>query len=98
MKKLLFLLAAFVLAQTVGAAYLTSEKIKARDVMIPVGNTVKSISMQQLSTMSVKDFEEMTGKKMSSLDRAMFKAAQKKVRHSIDKNGNVDNKKIERFY
>ena len=66
--------------------------------MIPVGNTGKMISMQELSTMSVKDFEQMTGKKMGSVDKAMFKAAQKKVRSTIDKNGNIKNKKIERLF
>src|ERR1700750_2951297 len=98
MKKILFLFVAFALAQAVGAAYIASEKVKASDLMIPIGNTGKSISMQDLSTISVKDFEQMTGKKLSSVDRAMFKAAQKKVRHSIDKDGNVNNKKIEKFY
>ena len=98
MKKILFLLAAFVIAQTVGAAIAPSAKIKASEAMIPVGSTGKLISMQELSTISVKDFEQMAGKKMGSVDKAMFKAAQKKLRHSIDKNGNIKNKKIERLY
>jgi len=98
MKKILFLLAAFVIVQTVGAAIAPSAKIKASEAMIPVGATGKLISMQELSTISVKDFEQMTGKKMGSVNKAMFKAAQKKLRHSIDKNGNIKNKKIERLY
>jgi len=98
MKKILFLFAAFMLAQTVGAAYLTSEKIKASDVAIPIGNTGKSMSMQELSTISLTDFEKMTGKKMGAVDKMMFKSAQKRLRHSIDKDGNIKNKKIERFY
>ena len=98
MKKILFLLAAFALSHTVGAAFVPSEKIKASDVAIPVGNTGKSISLQELSTISVSDFQEMTGKKLGFADRMMFKSAQKKIRHSIDKDGNVKNKKIERLY
>ena len=98
MKKILFLLAVLVIAQTVGAAIAPSEKIKASDAMIPIGNTGRSISMQDLSTISVGDFEQMTGKKLGSVDKAMFKAAQKKIRHSIDKDGNIKNKKIEKLY
>ena len=98
MKKILFLLAAFVIVQTVGAAIAPSAKIKASEAMIPLGNTGKSISMQELSMISVKDFEQMTGKKMNSVNTAMFRAAQKKIRHSIDKDGNIKNKKIEKLY
>ena len=60
MKKILFLLAAFVIVQTVGAAIAPSAKIKASEAMIPVGTTGKLISMQELSTISVKDLEQMT--------------------------------------
>ena len=98
MKKILFLLAAFVIMQTVGAAIAPSAKIKASEAMIPVGATGKQISMQELSTISVNDFEQLTGKKMGSVDKLMFKTAQKKLRHTIDKDGNIKNKKIEKLY
>jgi len=68
--------------------------VKATDVRIPVGNTGKFINLQELATIKVADFEKLTGKKMRWLDRMEFKLAQKKLRHSIDENGVVTNKKL----
>src|SRR5574337_1296239 len=54
--------------------------------------------MLELSTISVKDFEQMTGAKMGWVDRMMFRSAQKQLKHSINKDGTLNNKKIEKFY
>jgi hypothetical protein len=68
--------------------------IKATEMRIPVGNTGKFINLQELSTIKVADFEKMTGKKMGLFRRMEFKLAQKQIRHSIDKDGMVSNKKL----
>jgi hypothetical protein len=44
--------------------------------------------------MKVADLEKMTGKKMSFLRRVEFKLAQRKLRHSINADGTLNNKKV----
>lgn len=99
MKKVFTLLVVLTLfTQSAGAASLMPSPMKASEVMFPLGNTGKSINMLELSTIAVKDFEQMTGKKMKWADRMMFKSAQKQLRHSINKDGTLNNRKIEKFY
>lgn len=71
--------------------------LKASDIRIPIGSTGTSIDLQQLSTMKVADYEKMTGKKMSWLNRLDFKLAQKKLRRSINADGTVSNKRLEKL-
>jgi hypothetical protein len=99
MKKIItlfFLLAMF--TQTISAATVSGEKLKASEIMIPVGNTGKSISMLDLSTMSVNDFEQLSGKKLKGFDKMMFKSGQKELRHCINADGTLNNKRLEKLY
>ena len=99
MRKILTLVVVFALvAQTLGAASLRPAPLQASEMLIPVGNTGKSISMLDLSVISVKDFEAMSGTKMKWADRMMFKSAQRELRHSINEDGTLNNRKIEKFY
>jgi hypothetical protein len=98
MKKILTLvLALFLFGQTVNAISFSSEAKKASEILIPIGTTGKTISMQELAAISVKDFETLTGKKMGFADRAMFKSAQRKIRRSINDDGTLNNRQIEKF-
>jgi hypothetical protein len=67
---------------------------KATDIRIPLGNTGQTVNLQELSTMKVADLEKMTGKKMGLLSRLEFKLAQRKLRHSINADGTLNNKKL----
>jgi hypothetical protein len=71
--------------------------VKASDIRIPVGNTGKVVDLQELSTMKVADYEKMTGKKMSWFHRLEFKLAQKKLRHAINADGTVNDKRLEKL-
>lgn len=53
--------------------------------------------LKKISTMSLKEFEVFTGKKMNFADRMFFKMGQKKLKKSIDANGNVTNKKLDKY-
>lgn len=53
--------------------------------------------LKKISTMSAKEFEAFSGKKMNFADRMFFKMGQKKLQKSIDANGNVTNKKLEKY-
>ncbi|HEX7902488.1 MAG TPA: hypothetical protein VF487_01320 [Chitinophagaceae bacterium] len=71
--------------------------LKASEIFLPVGNTGKTISLLELSSIKIKDFEELTGTKMKFMDRLTFKAAQRQLRNNIDYDGTFNSKKIERY-
>lgn len=97
LKNLLILIACVFLFQTTNAITITAP-VKAKDIVIPIGKTGKTISLQQLSSISTKQFEALTGKKLSYANRLMFKAAQRKIKRNINSDGTVNNKKLEKFY
>ena len=68
--------------------------VKASEILIPLGNTGKTVNLQDLSTMNTADLEKMTGKKMGFFHRMEFKLAQKKLRRSINADGTLNNKKL----
>ena len=51
-----------------------------------------------LSTISAKDLQNLTGKKMNFFDRLAFKASQRKLKKSIDADGTITSKKINKFF
>jgi hypothetical protein len=101
MKKILFLFTAVLLFTTSFAASLPVshpvKKVKATEVMIPIGKTGKTISLFDLSQIKVKEMEVLTGKKMKFWDRLAFKAAQKQLRSSINKDYTIDNRRLNKL-
>jgi hypothetical protein len=69
---------------------------KAADVLIPIG-AGQQISLLDLSQISVKDFEKLSGKKMKLADKVGFKIAQKELRNSINNDGTINSKKLNKF-
>ena len=51
--------------------------INSSEVFIPVGNTGHLISLMDLSEISVKDFEKLSGQKMKLFDKIKFKLGQR---------------------
>lgn len=72
--------------------------IKATEVFVPVGKTGRLISIMELSQISVKDFENLTGKKMKFVDKVNFKIAQRKLRKDINDDGSFTSKKYEKYF
>jgi hypothetical protein len=96
MKKILFLSAAVFMLT---ASFATTEvavkpALKASEVLIPIGNTGQKISLLDLSSMTIKDVQTFTGKKMSFADRMMFKGAQRQLKKNINSDGTIDSKRI----
>jgi hypothetical protein len=71
---------------------------KAADIFIPLGNTGRLISLQQLATIQPARLATLTGKKMSVADRVGFWLAQRKLRHSINADGTVNSEKLATMY
>lgn len=99
MKKICSLLAALALLTVTYAAFTpaaeTPEKtLNAREVMIPLGGTDQSISLQALSTISAAELEKLTGRSMGFADKMAFKSAQRKLKRSIAEDGTISSKKL----
>lgn len=99
MKKIAaFLMAFAIMAQSFAAVSVTVPPKKASEVFIPVGNTGKQISLQELSQMKVKEFEAFTGRDMKLADKVTFKMAQRELRKNISHDGTINSKKLNKFF
>ncbi len=74
----------------------TKLSVRADEVYLPVGTTGRLISLMDLSKISVKDFETLSGKKMKFLDKVNFKVGQRQLKKSINPDGTFS-KSIEKF-
>lgn len=63
--------------------------LNAKNIMLPVGKTGKTISLLDLATISIKDFEALKGQEMSLVDKAGFKIAQRQLRNKLEDDGTV---------
>jgi hypothetical protein len=96
MKKVFaFVVALAIMTQSFAAAITKPEPLKASDVRIPIANG-KVITLQELADMKASDYAKLTGKKMKFFDRVGFKIAQKKLRNSINPDGTLNSKKLEK--
>ena len=97
MKKLLLLLTAVCLITSSFAAFEVKPVAKkATEIYLPVGKD-KKISLMELSNITIKDFEKLTGRHMNFIDRIGFKSGQKKLRKSISADGTINNKRLIKF-
>ena len=71
--------------------------INATEVFIPVGNTGHLISLMDLSEISVKEFEKLSGQKMKFFDKIKFKLGQRQLRKNINDDGTFNSKKLENY-
>ena len=94
MKQVLLCLALLIIVanDTVNASsYPKAEpRLKASEVYLPIGNSGKLISLQELSVIKIRDFETLSGTKMKLKDKIMFKGAQKKMKRYIHRDGTLD--------
>ncbi len=85
---------AFTLGASVNAASSISfDPANANSIFIPMNNNMK-ISLKDLSVISVKDYEAVTGQKMNFFKKITFKVGQKKLRNNIAADGTITNKKL----
>lgn len=94
MKKLFFLFTsvAFFTAAFCASGISYSPK-KATDIFLPVGNNMQ-ISLKDLSVISVKDYQQLSGKHLNFIEKLGFKASQKKLRNSISADGTITNRTL----
>ena len=91
MRRLLLILASCILLVSARANVLSrTPAIKASEVLVPIGKDGQLISLQELSVISTKDMQKLTGEKMSLSEKISFKAAQRQLRNSIHRDGTLD--------
>jgi len=91
MRKSLILVVSFLLITGSFASVTTMAPAKkASEIFIPIGKTGQKISIQELSVISMKDLQKMTGKKMSFTEKMAFKAGQHQLRKNIHADGTLD--------
>jgi len=73
------------------------QPLRAEEVYLPVGNTGRLISLMDLSRISVKDFETLSGEKMKFSEKVQFKLSQRQLKKSINEDGTFSRKSIEKY-
>jgi len=71
--------------------------LKADEVYLPVGKTGHLISLMDLSRISLKDFETLSGEKMKFSEKVQFKLSQRQLKKSINEDGTFSRKSIEKY-
>ena len=76
----------------------TNPSIKATDVYVPIGKNGQLISLMELSEISVKDFESLSGNKMKLKDKVSFKMKQRQLKKNINYDGSFSKKRVEKYF
>jgi len=101
MKKLIaFVLAIAVLNMSIAVTPPVDgvKSMKASEIMIPIGKSGQKISLMEFSKLKPAEYEKMAKVKLGFFDRVAYKMAMKKLKKSIDKNGNITNKKVAKMF
>lgn len=81
------------------AAFPSSNPLpKASEIFISIGQSGQKISLQELATIKVKDYEVLAKKKLDFFEKISFKLTQKKLRKSIQSDGRIDAVKAAKFF
>lgn len=71
---------------------------KASEIMIPIGQSGKTISLLELGNIKQTDLEILTGRKMNAPERFAFRSAQRKINRGINSEGEITNKKMKKMF
>jgi hypothetical protein len=97
MKKLLLFLITALSFNLIYASPLVikpKKKIYAADIIIPLGESGKEISLLDVSKLSIKQAEIVRGEKMKFSERVAFKVAQRKLKQYINPDGSLNDRRI----
>jgi hypothetical protein len=97
MKKVfVFLIVAISFNQLFASPFITKppKKIYAADIMVPLGKTGTTISLLEMSKLSIKEAELVRGEKMKFAERLAFKSAQNKLKKCINPDGSLNDRRL----
>jgi hypothetical protein len=90
-------LAFAILAPALASSILNPKPLNANEIMIPLAKG-KFVSVYDLAYMKSSDFEKISGKKMTLMKKVQLKLAQNKLRKSINYDGTVNNRRMEKMF
>lgn len=96
-KSLLMFVTVVVMTSSFASFNLVEPPKKAAEVFVPVGKAGAQISLLDLSQIKVKEFETLSGTKMKFVDKVGFKLAQRELRSSINNDGTLNGKKLNKL-
>jgi hypothetical protein len=76
----------------------SKQPLKATEVYLPIGQNGELVSLYELTVMSPRDMQKLTGKKLGFFKRMEFRIAQNKLRQAINKDGTFSDKRMKRYY
>ncbi|MBD0331109.1 MAG: hypothetical protein ICV66_00480 [Chitinophagaceae bacterium] len=97
-KSIVLFVAIFFIANSFASNTVELPKLKASQILIPIGKTGQQISLLDLSTINIQDFQKITGEKMKFVQKVSFMIAQKNLRNTINEDGTLRKGKIEKFF
>ena len=98
MKKIVLMLFAFAAITNSYASFnLVEPPKKASEIFVPIGTSGAKISLMDLSLLKVNEFEALSGKRMKFFDKVGFKLAQRELRNSINNDGTLNGKKLNKL-
>jgi hypothetical protein len=68
----------------------------ANQILVPIGKTGEKVSLMDFSHMKAKDFETLSGKKLNLANKIAFSVLQRKLRNSMNANGDINSKVLEK--
>ncbi len=96
MKKFLVLLTALALVINSFAAFtVEAPPKKASEIYITIGATGKQVSLMDLSRMSPKEYQDLTGQHLKLTEKLAFRISQRELRKAINPDGTINIKKLE---
>jgi len=75
-----------------------SSRINAKEIFVPIGKTDKTISLYDLSRINAGDLQNLTGRHLKYFERLSLDLTQKKLRKSINDDGTIESKRLEKFF
>lgn len=100
MKKILLTLAICAFFAPVFASSLidpVDPVLKATTIRIPVGQAGQTVTLDALAHMKASEYGHLIGHKMNLFDRIGFSIAQRQLRQSINADGTVNRKSLEKL-
>jgi hypothetical protein len=96
MKKFLLFFVAVVLLTTSFATTGTRNvpAKKATEIYLVIGKNGEQISLMNLTQISVKDYQTVSGRHLTVFEKAAFKLSQRKLAKCINTDGSINNKKL----
>lgn len=72
--------------------------IPASGLFVAVGKGAEKISLIELSKISIKEYQHLSGSKLNLFQRLSFKMAQKKLQHDINSDGTINTATFKKYY